>query len=314
MSIKKYNFDYVKRFFNDAGVELLSKEEDYINSASKVQFLCKCGRIGIKRFGNILYSKLVICTFCGRSKAEKGKIAKNNGIHRFQTNEFKENRIKYNIERYGVPYVSQTDEFKKKSEDTCLNRYGYKRATQHPDTQKKRASSNLQKYGVEHFLQNPENVEKVRKTNIDRYGIPYTCLNSGSFSKESQILFNNIHSELTLGIKTKNHFGSLNSEFTINVGQDYYKYDFVNSIAKVVIEYNGSKFHPKPEQKEDEIGWCVFHPNKTVKDAREYEARKFSAIEQRGYKILVIWDYEYKKDKEGTVKRCLDFIQSNIKA
>lgn len=33
-------------------------------------------------------------------------------------------------------------------------------------------------------------------------------------------------------------------------------------------------------------------------------------IESRGFDILVIWEKDWKSDKQGTIKRCLDFLNS----
>ena len=36
---------------------------------------------------------------------------------------------------------------------------------------------------------------------------------------------------------------------------------------------------------------------------------KQKVAEYHGYEVLVIWDSEYKSDKEGTIQKCLDFLQ-----
>jgi len=109
---------------------------------------------------------------------------------------------------------------------------------------------------------------------------------------------------------SKIYFASLNREFTIRYNNKYFKYDFVSSKLKKAIEYNGFNFHPKLNQVDNEIGWCAFHPNKTVKEAREYERIKYEGLEKRGYKILTVWDYDLHKDLNTLVKKCLDFLLS----
>lgn len=78
-------------------------------------------------------------------------------------------------------------------------------------------------------------------------------------------------------------------------------------MSKKAIEYNGSKFHPSPSL-DDNIGWCVFHPNLTAKSARDKEQRKFQALKERGFEILVVWDKEYKENPEAILKKCIDFL------
>ena len=63
-------------------------------------------------------------------------------------------------------------------------------------------------------------------------------------------------------------------------------------------------------QKDEETGWFVFDKKKTVKEAREYEKIKYDGIKKRGYKILIVWDYELRKDFDILVQKCLDFLIS----
>jgi G:T-mismatch repair DNA endonuclease (very short patch repair protein) len=108
--------------------------------------------------------------------------------------------------------------------------------------------------------------------------------------------------------KGKTYFATLNKEFSTQYKNKCFKYDFVNSILKKVIEYNGSVFHPQPYQKDDEIGWFAMDKNKTVKEARDYEKIKYEALEKRGYKILTVWDTELRKDFTSLSKKCLNFL------
>ena len=35
---------------------------------------------------------------------------------------------------------------------------------------------------------------------------------------------------------------------------------------------------------------------------------KIKCAESYGYKVLTIWESEYKKDKKGTIQKCIDFL------
>jgi hypothetical protein len=104
------------------------------------------------------------------------------------------------------------------------------------------------------------------------------------------------------------YFSSLNNEFVVCYKGNYFKYDYVNSLTKKCIEYNGIRFHPHPNQDPKEVNWCVFHPNLTVKEARLYEKLKYTALEKRGYNILTVWDYETQKDYQSIINKCIKFI------
>jgi hypothetical protein len=127
-------------------------------------------------------------------------------------------------------------------------------------------------------------------------------------SKESQKLFWSIQEQLPSKVKNKSHFGEFNAEFIVSYNKQCYKYDFVNSKLSKAIEYNGYNFHPKKSQKNEEVGWCAFHPTKTVKEAKNYELMKYKALKRRGYKILTVWDYEFHQDFEKLVKKCIKFL------
>ncbi|MEK6881015.1 MAG: hypothetical protein AABY22_15460 [Nanoarchaeota archaeon] len=45
-------------------------------------------------------------------------------------------------------------------------------------------------------------------------------------------------------LQDKTYFAELNHEFTLLYNNSYFKYDFVNTISKRCIEFNGWNFHP----------------------------------------------------------------------
>lgn len=40
----------------------------------------------------------------------------------------------------------------------------------------------------------------------------------------------------------------------------------------------------------------------------KHDIEKIKCAESYGYKVLTIWESEYKKDKEGTIQKCIDFL------
>jgi very-short-patch-repair endonuclease len=44
------------------------------------------------------------------------------------------------------------------------------------------------------------------------------------------------------------------------------------------------------------------------KDIWKYDKKKIKLIENMGYEILIIWEKEYKQNKEKTIQKCIDFI------
>jgi hypothetical protein len=150
--------------------------------------------------------------------------------------------------------------------------------------------------------------EKREQTMLKKYGVPYFphC----GYSKESQTLFDAIYEKLNKKQKKKTYYATLNKEFGVNYKGKRFKYDYVNSESKKVIEYNGSVWHPKSSLLDNATGWHVINKTKTAKEARDYEKIKYECLEQRDYIFLTIWDYDMKKDFNLTVQKCLDFLSA----
>jgi G:T-mismatch repair DNA endonuclease (very short patch repair protein) len=41
----------------------------------------------------------------------------------------------------------------------------------------------------------------------------------------------------------------------------------------------------------------------------EKDSKRISILENRGYRVLIIWEYDFKKAKEETVKKCIEFLK-----
>jgi len=61
---EKYNFKYVKKYFQDNSCKLL--EQKYINNATKMTYECKCGNISTIRFAD--FKRGMRCRKCGFDK------------------------------------------------------------------------------------------------------------------------------------------------------------------------------------------------------------------------------------------------------
>lgn len=113
----------------------------------------------------------------------------------------------------------------------------------------------------------------------------------GTFSYSSQALF----LELELKRDNKNfeskfalNGDNMNNEMKIDRPDGYrYFIDYCIPELKCIIEYDGKYWHEGKE---------------------EYDMKRMSYIKELGYKVLVVTDDEYKKDRISTVNRCLEFI------
>jgi len=233
---------------------------------------------------------------------------RNGGQHHFQTDDFLRRRGESNLARFGVANVLQSAAIKQKRVETVRARYGVDSVSQVPEIQQRQREGFRAKYGVEHFLQHPESAAKFRRTLVERYGAPSLAFVSRRSSHEAQNFFGLLFDRLPKEHHEKCYFSPHTREFNVWKDGAYYKYDFVHSRLKKAIEYNGSRFHPRPEQDADEVGWCLFRPNRTVREAREYEEHKLGALRARGFDVMVVWDHEVKHDRDSVIAQCLAFL------
>jgi hypothetical protein len=317
--MKKHTYEYVKNYFEEQGCELLEKK--YKNSKTKMKYKCSCGNESKICFNNFKYKHR--CMKCGTKKAS----IKQSFTFKYVYNYFKEQkckllekeyinnwtRMKYRCECGNISYIRFSDF---KSEQRCLKcsgteKYSYDYIYNYFKEHKCELLE--KKYINNHTKMKYKcscgNKSKIRFNSFKKGERCKMCFNSG-FSKESQKLFDCVYEKLGENYREKIYYATLNKEFGIKKEQFCFKYDFVNSKFKKVIEYNGSVFHPIPSLKNSDVGWFPFDKSKTAGEAREYEKIKYKAIENCGFQILTIWDYEMKKDFDDTVNRCLGFLMS----
>jgi len=238
--------------------------------------------------------------------------SKNGGKHHFETREFLEAREETYRDRFGVQSPLQSPEVQRRRRATCQERYGVPHVSQDPNIAQRQREGFREKYGVDHFFHVPESRAKFEQTLQDKYGVPSLAHLSRTASRESQLLFWGILERIPETLREKCYFAEMNREFNVSFGGFFYKYDFVHSGLRKAIEYNGSRFHPRPDQHPEETGWCVFHPDRTVQEARDYEAHKYDALESRGFTIMTVWDQDLHDDLESLVERCVEFLLEEV--
>ena len=76
---------------------------------------------------------------------------------------------------------------------------------------------------------------------------------------------------------------------------------------KIAIEYYGDYWHCSEEMFEDDT---VIHPfiKKSVKEIREHDKRKLKVLNNKGWKVIVIWENDYKDNKNKIIGEILNEI------
>jgi hypothetical protein len=122
------------------------------------------------------------------------------------------------------------------------------------------------------------------------------------YSKDELKLFENIIEKLN--IHDNVYYGKKQYYRTFKSIGKTFSYDFVYN--KKVIEFNGDYWHCNPLLYKADY----FHQYKQMyaKDVWKFDNIKTTCITDCGYEILIIWENEYKQNKEKTIQKCIDFI------
>lgn len=178
---------------------------------------------------------------------------------------------------------------------------------------KEKKKNTLKKFIEENPLYFKECYAKSRKIFLDTIGYDPRIRWQYNASKESMLVFNNVidfcinekHIDidnLFYGDRAKNK-----KEYFINTGSDLRFYDFTIRSKKIIIEYNGSAWHPDFRNNKKILEWKHPITQEGSKKFIDDFNKKIKIAEDLGFKVLVIWDTE---TIEQNVKKCKEFINS----
>ena len=133
------------------------------------------------------------------------------------------------------------------------------------------------------------------------------------YSKESLIFFNSVLSRIDEKLLShlNVYFGKKEMVLWEPSKKRPYFYDFSIPALKIIIEYNGSVFHPDAEKLNEKelLDWkCPLTKlNGLEKHKKDKEKNDFAR--SLGYDLLVVWDYE---EFESKLKKCIELIKKKI--
>lgn len=152
----------------------------------------------------------------------------------------------------------------------------------------------IEKYGEEKGLEIFNNRQKIWNKKLQK------CFKKGKYVQSP------IANELFSFIKNKlNITEDIEEKYIFNEKlHKGYLFDFC--LNNKLIEFNGDYWHANP---------LFYGPmsfikgkNKKAKDIWEYDNIKINTAKYQGYDVLVIWENEYKTNKEETINKCIDFL------
>lgn len=117
------------------------------------------------------------------------------------------------------------------------------------------------------------------------------------FSKISQELFTQLSVEFPSIL-----FGTDEKYLTVN--ENSYMIDCIHNEKKKIIEFYGDYWHANP-LKFDESK--KIH-RKTALEVWEKDKKKVDDLKSIGYEVLIVWESEFKKNREETIAKCIQFL------
>ena len=133
--------------------------------------------------------------------------------------------------------------------------------------------------------------------------------------KISQDLFDLIDNKFQLSKKFNIYYDRLNKEFGKYCEQlnQYVYYDFVVPELKICIEFNGDHFHANPKLFSENDHPNPFNKNISSLDIWDRDKLKNDKIISEGFDLFIIWEYDYRNNKEFELNRIFSFIEQKIK-
>lgn len=139
-----------------------------------------------------------------------------------------------------------------------------------------------------------------------------SCQSPIIHSKISCELFNDLNEHLIENGYKKIFNALINNEWVLNVkNQGTYFLDFYLRETGNVIEFYGDYWHCNPKKyKSNDIVNFGRNNKRLVSDVWENDRIRIKNIKKMPYikDVLIVWESDYRNDRETTFKRCIDFL------
>ena len=86
-----------------------------------------------------------------------------------------------------------------------------------------------------------------------------------------------------------------------------YAFDFTDLTNKKIIEFQGDAYHANPKLFKEDEKPSPFN-DLTSKEIWENDKIKYNFTINKGFDVLLIWEYDYKHNKEEVINECLSFL------
>lgn len=179
----------------------------------------------------------------------------------------------------------------------------------------------IEKYGEIDGIKKYNDVNKQKAQSLDNFIKKYgetigkekwkSYIENKKKSVIAQSLFLELYKNLLDSDKNSCYFYDINNELKIINGNKSKKYDFSIISKKFIIEFNGDVYHANPiYNKADDIVKYAPKSLITASEIWKRDEQKIKFAEDAGYKVLVVWESEYKENKEKVINDLLEVINN----
>ena len=173
--------------------------------------------------------------------------------------------------------------------EKCIETYGYVKGKERYYERQKLWSDKIE--------------EKYKNGEFSKF--PYN-LSANSYSTFEIDCINEIANRI--GLSPDEYYSATSDlgqyEIFDDISKKRYNYDF--TYKNKIIEFNGDYWHCNPSKYDPE--YYNSQLKMTAKQKWDYDKEKEDIIVKKGFKIMSIWESEFKNDKEKTIQKCIDFI------
>lgn len=197
----------------------------------------------------------------------------------------------------------QSNSQKRFSKKICIQKYGEKeglliwkkRQIQWQNTLSSKSKEEIERINklkdcvtVDFFLRKGHSLEESLILNKEAV---LKRMNFNSWSKESIVVLNPLYEKLLKILNKKDIYWKAD-EFFIHSKKGIYFYDFTIRSKKIIIEYNGSAFHPSPYLTEQEKNkWKSPYKKESYDTVKKYNDFKIQTAKDNGFLVFIIWDF-----------------------
>lgn len=251
---KGYTFTKIRDTF-DVKVEDLQK-----GSNVKVKVKCDyCGKVFEKSYSNYVEQhddkRGDACRDCSSLKLKDVFMDKYGVSNPNKISDVREKIEKTNLERYGVKNPSELEEIKEKRKQTFIEKYGVEHPSLSKEINDKRKQYFIDKYGVENPFQSEDVKEKIKQSFIDKYGVENPSQAQEIKEKVTAVLLEHGHVYTSKPqIELNNTLINLYGESILNYRCGKYALDSMIVVdgIKIDVEYDGSYWHSKSKERDEE--------------------------------------------------------------